>query len=1136
MTTHTQETTHDSQPAFPPRGPASSMLTFNVWPPERFEQNKIPLTSVAFSKHFICVQGTNEQGHRTTRVYNQSGLLAGEGSSLTGGLLSELLTGKRGLGDHVSTKIAAAAPFESLSAPYSVVEFTKDKLRSVQNADGSVGISSALVGGAACNDEFVTLPELVGGESTGRYIVFRSATHVIVSDTQGANETRQEPRNWTHAEFTHEEFRSALQKYPFLAELIPSADGRLLPNGNHSATCFNGILTIAEQKNLQKVHSDYCNGYAVDPSDENKIMYVNPTARTMVTIDLAKTTPTAPGIKSRPLSFEGNVTDIKFDDAGNFIFCAVVGETPDSSRMIVLDKNTGAVCAEVPGVNGPITVDAIGNIYFIDHDSRLRCVGSNVATMPVGGIEAFEREARARAFARLQSVNDLTLPELPESESVSTSHSTEQLDEALAEKLREKFNNSIAQIADFDALERFEAKITILRHEDTFATTPHAFDLVQRDINEKRRGLKLAQLTNKIEEVVLETQQLGQALTFVDLERIDRRISELRKLRADLLISDPDTKTKVDQDLESLREWRAGSYARSKKRVVSDIKRTLADLKQLFAHANSRDEVNAILIGPNYESFKALVNSLDEAEDRKAWRASVRGAIQDRMEEIEAEAQQHALREAEKQREAAEAMAEHLRELRQRASMVATPAELKELQNSILMEVIAKESLALSTEAQAKVQASLSTVLQKAGQRVTTARQLQGVTRSGGQISIGREQFWSAGEYSPIIKPIWQSEDGTLGRKRLMFEDGFGRTFAPTQSALNLNPDSEEFAKWKERAHQEAVSHFRELKRITPGMRSNWVMTRHTVECLEKIIRELNLQRGGEGKTGKGILILEGEAGTGKNVLIDMLAHLADYERFLFACNSQTQKEDLTFQAAFTPEKGTYLVDAKLVEKLTTPYVINAFDEINTLPPGVLKMLNSLLDERRCLCLSDGREVAMDPSSYLVGFMNPRHYVGTQELSQEVVSRANFVTIGYPPLLRNGDNGSQAFAPDEALMLSRSVRGLSTLTPEDFEGAWNAVINNQESGSGLSDDQQQLLRGLHLIVKVANVVRTEYSNYQTNQATEPMDFVFCLRTGSSIAQRLRPDSDPMEIIKQVTLPKVATAGSRLNLERILKTA
>jgi hypothetical protein len=176
----------------------------------------------------------------------------------------------------------------------------------------------------------------------------------------------------------------------------------------------------------------------------------------------------------------------------------------------------------------------------------------------------------------------------------------------------------------------------------------------------------------------------------------------------------------------------------------------------------------------------------------------------------------------------------------------------------------------------------------------------------------------------------------------------------------------------------------------------------------------------------------------------------------------------------------------------------------------------------------------MDPTSYLVGFMNPRHYIGTQELSPEIVSRATFVPIPYPPLKRSV-GGKELFAADEALMLSRSVRGLSSLTPEEFESSWNVVINGVSGKSGLSADQERQLKALHTVVKVANAVRTQYTNFQTNKGTQQMDFVFCLRTGASIGRRLKPETNVVEAIKEVVLPKASSYETRKNLELLITT-
>ena len=74
------------------------------------------------------------------------------------------------------------------------------------------------------------------------------------------------------------------------------------------------------------------------------------------------------------------------------------------------------------------------------------------------------------------------------------------------------------------------------------------------------------------------------------------------------------------------------------------------------------------------------------------------------------------------------------------------------------------------------------------------------------------------------------------------------------------------------------------------------------MEKLEEVSEALKLQLDNH----RGILILQGEAGTGKNVMVDMLANLANREVIQIACNENTVKEDLTYEFYYDPEKGTY--------------------------------------------------------------------------------------------------------------------------------------------------------------------------------------------------------------------------------------
>lgn len=144
------------------------------------------------------------------------------------------------------------------------------------------------------------------------------------------------------------------------------------------------------------------------------------------------------------------------------------------------------------------------------------------------------------------------------------------------------------------------------------------------------------------------------------------------------------------------------------------------------------------------------------------------------------------------------------------------------------------------------------------------------------------------------------------------------------------------------------------------------------------------------------IWILEWEAWVGKNVLIDIFAHHTNRPVFTFACNKRASKEDLTYQWLIN-ENGTYKLHSKVYEAIKTPWAILVFDEINTLPPEVIKLLNGLFDYRRTLTMSYDNEHQKSLDDVLIfGTQNSEHYDWTQKLPQDVSSRANKLYIDYP--------------------------------------------------------------------------------------------------------------------------------------------
>jgi len=200
---------------------------------------------------------------------------------------------------------------------------------------------------------------------------------------------------------------------------------------------------------------------------------------------------------------------------------------------------------------------------------------------------------------------------------------------------------------------------------------------------------------------------------------------------------------------------------------------------------------------------------------------------------------------------------------------------------------------------------------------------------------------------------------------------------------------------------------------------------------MEKFIRLMNRQR----ERGQGVVIIQGDAGTGKNKIVDHLAYLARRPVFRFTCSAGKDEQDLKYLLEYDSKRGTYRIKSTVVEALETPGAILEFDEINTLKPEVAKILNSLFDHDRALFLGEDKEVVRAANEVvLVGLQNPQHYMGVKPLAETIKSRARIMEITYPPFKKEDktSNEPKQYRSDEAMILRQYVENLKDLDLKDF--------------------------------------------------------------------------------------------------------
>ncbi|MFN7064879.1 MAG: AAA family ATPase [Aquificaceae bacterium] len=268
----------------------------------------------------------------------------------------------------------------------------------------------------------------------------------------------------------------------------------------------------------------------------------------------------------------------------------------------------------------------------------------------------------------------------------------------------------------------------------------------------------------------------------------------------------------------------------------------------------------------------------------------------------------------------------------------------------------------------------------------------------------------------------------------------------------------------------------------------------------------------------EGILILEGDAGVGKNFLVEVFSALTNRPLYIVPCNSKMEKEDITFLYEFDPKRGTKRVYSNLIKALQTPGAVVYFDEINTLPAGMVKLFNPLFDYRRYITLPTGEAIKANIDVILVGGMNPQNYLGVSELPQDIKSRADIIFIDYPPFEEEG-----IYSVDEALILKDYIPEFSFLSSEDFFYAWHWVINDLrvKAIEGTERLEENLWK-LFELIKIASEVRKAYRAYQTQRSEEPVDFVFSIRDTIRCARRLNRYAKVKDLVLNTILPKVSS--------------